>query len=81
MELDLRGTDLATMKDYFQLLGAAEESPNRMVGPGWSASLTEGVHRWAGWEFPRVIIRLEGDPESLAEVTRRLKIMTMRGGA
>lgn len=80
MELDLRGTDLSTMKQYLRFLGAVE-GLDRMVGPDWSASLNAGVHRWAGWEFPRVILRFEGNPESLAEVVRRLKIMTMRGGA
>lgn len=80
MELDLRGTSAETLRQYLVLLGGTVQAPDRVAGPDWSASLTEGVHRFARWELPRVIVRFSGNPESLSEVVRRFRIMAWRGG-
>lgn len=80
MELDLRGTDLQSMLHYLTLLGGTPQGSDRVVGPGWSASLQTSVHLFRAMEFPRVIVRLEGEAAAVAEVGRKLKLMAMRGG-
>ncbi len=81
MELDLRGTDLETMIGYLELLGGTAQSLEQVTGEGWRARLTPGVHRWRQWEFPQVMVILDGEPEAVAEIARRLKLMATRGGA
>lgn len=80
MELDLRGTDADTLRRYLATLGGTVQRPDLVTGPGWSASLTESIHRFAKWELPRVVIRFEGDPETLSELVRRFRVMAWRGG-
>ncbi|MFZ5815970.1 MAG: hypothetical protein ACOY93_11775 [Bacillota bacterium] len=80
MQLDLRGTDLATMKSYIELLGGVEQEGDRFVGEGWAVRLVAGIHRYRNWEFPRVLLTFEGRPERVAEVVGQLRIMAMRGG-
>lgn len=81
VELDLRGTDMSTMKEYLALLGGAEEADDRMAGDGWAVHLTPSIHRFRQWEFPRVILTFEGHPDQVAEVVRQLRVMATRGGA
>jgi len=81
MELDLRGTDLQTMRSYLELLGGVAQGLHQIAGDGWRASLTAGVHRWRQWEFPQVTVTLEGETERVAEIARRLRVMATRGGA
>lgn len=80
MDLDLRGTEADTLRQYLTLLGGTVEGPDRVAGPDWSASLTAGTHRFGQWEMPRVIVRFTGNPKSVSEVVRRFRLMAWRGG-
>lgn len=80
VQLDLRGTDLETMKEYLRLLGGAEQADGRIVGEGWAVGLVPSIHRYRQWEFPRVILTFEGEPDPVAEIIRRLRVMATRGG-
>lgn len=81
MQLDLRGTNLETMKEYLGRLGAVEQPDGRFVADGWSVGLLPGIHRFGRWEFPRVVLTFEGDPARLETVVKSLRLWTMRGGA
>jgi hypothetical protein len=81
MEVDLRGTSLATMKAYLERLGGVEQPDGRFVAGRWSVRLVAGTHRFGQWEFPRVVLTFEGDPEQVAAAVGRLRLWTMRGGA
>lgn len=80
MELDLRGTGIWWIKKYLGDIGGVETAPDLIEGPGWSAALTEGVHRAFRFEVPRVIVRFSGEPAAVAEAYRKLRLMAFRGG-
>ncbi|HYF79165.1 MAG TPA: hypothetical protein VD973_18720 [Symbiobacteriaceae bacterium] len=80
MELDIRGTDAATIRGYLRDLGGQEPTPSCVVGDGWQATLTEGEHRFSRWVFPRVIVTFDGEPDRVAEVAKRLRLLAFRGG-
>lgn len=81
MELDLRGTDAATLKGYLERLGGVVQPDGQIAGDGWSVRMVAGVHRFRQWEFPRVVLTFEGDSERIAAVVGRLRLWAMRGGA
>jgi hypothetical protein len=80
MELDIRGTNAATLTEYLVFLGGMDRGQGHVAGEGWQAVLVAGVYRFRDWEFPQVTVTLEGDPERVQDVARRLRLMAMRGG-
>ena len=80
VKLDLRGTDLETMKMYLGVLGGVEQPDGRFAGDGWVVHLEPSVHRFRQWEFPRVILTFEGEPDQVREITRRTLVIASRGG-
>ena len=80
MELDVRGTEAATLKGYLELLGGVPTEEDTLVGDGWEARLTVGIHRFYKWDLPRVVVTFAGDPGKVAEVARRFQLMAFRGG-
>lgn len=81
MEADLRGSSLDTIKSYVEALGGVEQPDGSLLGEGWTVRMVASVHRFRQWEFPRVLLTFEGDPDRIAVVMRRLRVMAMRGGA
>lgn len=80
MELDLRGTPAAVLREYLIGLGGTVQAGGTVAGDGWEARMTEGVHRAFRFDFPRVIVTFSGDPERIAAVVERFRLMAMRGG-
>ena len=80
MQLDLRGTDLATLQGYLEALGGTVTGPGALVGEGWEARLTPSVHRYGAWEFARVVVEFAGDPDRVAAVAAKLRLRAWRGG-
>ncbi|MFZ5823833.1 MAG: hypothetical protein ACOY94_05830 [Bacillota bacterium] len=80
MELDVRGTPAWQIKPYLVELGGTEQPDGSFAGPGWQATLEEGEYLAMRTLFPRVIIRLAGEPEVLAGLAARLRIRVFRVG-
>ncbi|MDF2628973.1 MAG: hypothetical protein K0R39_2804 [Symbiobacteriaceae bacterium] len=80
MEMDIRGTELAVIREYLCGMGGVAQAPDLVIGEGWQASLAEGEYRFARWIFPRVIVTFDGDAERVAEVAKRLRLLAFRGG-
>lgn len=80
MELDLRGIDAATIREYLRGLGAADATADLMTGDGWQVRLQLGVHKFSRWEMPRVLLAFDGDPARVEQVVKKLRLLTMRGG-
>ncbi len=79
-ELDVRGTPAWQVRQYLTELGGSEEPNGAVTGPGWRATLTEGVHVAFGTELPRVIVRIEGEPGAAQDLYARLRLRVMRVG-
>ncbi|HYG57838.1 MAG TPA: hypothetical protein VD902_07210 [Symbiobacteriaceae bacterium] len=80
MELDIRGTEADTIREYLAGMGGVQLTPDHITGEGWEARLTLGVHRLYRWEFPRVVVAFSGEPEAVAAVAGRLRLLAFRGG-
>lgn len=80
MELDIRGTEAAVIKEYLLGLGGVETAQLAVAGEGWEAVLTVGEHHFHRWVFPRVVVRFTGDPERVGAVAGRLRLLAFRGG-
>jgi hypothetical protein len=80
VELDLRGIEADTIREYLAGLGAVRDGADLMTGAGWQVTLEVGVHRFSHWDLPRVILRFSGEPAVVEGVVRRLRLLTMRGG-
>lgn len=80
MELDVRGTPAWQIRPYLLELGGVEQPDGSYAGPGWTATLEEGEYLAMRTVFPRVIIRLEGEAGTVADVQARLRIRVFRVG-
>jgi len=78
----IRGIPLWLMQDYLVELGGVVEEDGRVLGNGWTATLTKlEPFRLGSLRVGQVELILEGDPQTLAEFKPLLEKKTMRAGA
>jgi hypothetical protein len=75
------GIPIWLMKKYLVDLGAAETQENVLVGDGWQATVqVSEPARIGSLVVGRIQVDLEGEPEVLDDLIKRLHWKTMRGG-
>lgn len=75
------GIPLWLLREYLEELGGEADGETRVVGDGWTASLskTEPV-KLGSLRVSRVKLELKGDPDAVARLQPRLEMKTIRGG-
>lgn len=75
------GIPLWLLREYLEELGGEAGGEYRVIGDGWTASLSKSEPVNIGsLRIDRVRLDLEGEPDAIAALKPRLEIKTMRGG-
>jgi hypothetical protein len=75
------GIPLWLLCEYLEELGGEADGENRVIGDGWTASLSKAEPVKIGsLRIGRVRLELEGDPDAIARLNPRLEMKTIRGG-
>ena len=80
-EVQEYGVPLWLLREYLEELGGEADGEYRVIGDGWTASLSKSEpFKLGSLRISRVRLELEGDPDAIAALKSRLEIKTMRGG-
>lgn len=81
-ELELRNLPLDRVGQYLVEAGGSIETPRRVVGQGWTATLIELEPAALGaFRIPRDLLVIEGDDDAaVLAVNAFMRRQTMRGG-
>jgi hypothetical protein len=75
------GIPLWLLREYLEELGGEADGENRVIGDGWTASLSKAEPVKVGsLRIGRVRLELKGDPDAIARFEPRLEMKTIRGG-
>ena len=80
-EVNEYGIPLWLLREYLEELGGEADGEYRVIGDGWTASLSKSEPFIVGTlRIGRVRLELQGDPDAIAHLKPRLEMKTMRGG-
>lgn len=75
------GIPLWLLREYLEELGGEADGENRVVGDGWTASLTEAEPvKLGSLVIGRVRLELKGEPDAIDRLNPELHMKTIRGG-
>ncbi len=79
---EIRGIPLWLLREYLEEIGGTANGDNRVIGPDWTATLTQMEPFQIGsLRIGQVYFELEAEPEVLARIKPLLEKKTMRAGA